>query len=228
MCKYAPRPDLWQAIQERREQPVSHIIVRQIVSKKYPFAGLDWYYDFGETIQSADFAALNRFIISKQEHFAALAKRWDDAKNTEWVCRILCASKMILAASVMLQSLRYSHENNLRICIPYLQYYSVLYSLRALILVMPSEQWKGGKLIEQTHTKTINIACQEVSKVLPEWVTPNTGDISVKQRVMRLKAFREFISYRAPSSGDALGKYNVDVHSICRVPVEIAQMVSVR
>jgi hypothetical protein len=43
---------------------------------------------------------------------------------------------------------------------------------------------------------------------------------------MRLKAFRELISYRAPSSGDNIEKLDFDVFRHCRLYLEVAQLQS--
>ncbi len=127
---------------------------------------------------------------------------------------------MIMTATVMLESMDYSEENNLRICIPYLEYYSVLYSMRSFVLTLASQGWNDGQLINHTHKKTINIAC-DVLKELDKELGERT-----KNEVLGLKAFRELISYRAPSSGDSNRRLTVDVILICKVFVELAQMMS--
>lgn len=47
-----------------------------------------------------------------------------------------------------------------------------------------------------------------------------------EKHVIHLKAYRELISYRAPSSGDSFPKAEVDVIEMCRLLAEIAQMQS--
>lgn len=205
---------------------MSQIDVRRIVGIGYPFTGREWWYDFGQEVKSFSQDRMKKFIDNKFEAFSKLTKAWNDDLNTEWTCRVFYAAKMILAASVMLHDLNYIRAKNVRVCIPYLQYYSMLYSLKALVVVLPQQVWDDGKLIEQTHTKTINIACDEVGKLSAEWNQPHSNLSSVKDHILRLKAFREFISYRAPSSAGSYDELNTDVFSHCKVLVELAQLVS--
>jgi hypothetical protein len=205
---------------------MSHIQIRKIVSRKHVFAGHEWWYLFGAELQAVDQDRVKRFINSKQQELAALTKSWNDELNTEWVCRVFFAAKMVLAASVMLESLEYSRRANLRICVPYLQYYSILYSLKALVLVLPSQIWGNAKLVTQTHKATINVACVEIAKFVPEWTHSNNGFKSKKDQILALKAFREWISYRAPSNGGAMEKYNIDILPLCKLSVETAQIIT--
>ncbi len=205
---------------------MSHIHVRKIIGDRYHFAGKEWWYAFGPEVEAFDMERVKRFIAKNEATFSRLAKAWNGQSNTEWVCRIFWAAKMILAASVMLENLAYARRKNLKICVPYLQYYSLLYSLKALVVVLPSQRWDNGALIEQKHAKTINVACDEITKLDRRWQREKDGCTSVKRRILRLKAFREFISYRAPSSGGSLEEYGIDVVPLCRVPVELSQMIS--
>jgi len=199
---------------------MSHVQVSKIIELPHPFAGNKWWYEFSSALTNLDEKAIRKFVQNKQKSFAKLAKDWNDELNTEWTCRIFYSLKMILAASVFLGNLEYARERNLKACVPYLQYYSLLYSLSALVLTLPDKEWNNGGLVTQSHKKTINVACAEIGKVSPEWKD------KTKQQVLELKAFRELISYRAPSSGGDFNKFDIDVNQLCRVPVELAQMVS--
>lgn len=205
---------------------MSHILIRKLTSSRNKFAGKDWYYEFGAELNSLDENLVIKYIRKKQAQFAKLTKSWDDNLNTEWVCRIFFAAKMILTASLMLENLEYSKEKNLKICVPYLQYYSLLYSLRSLLFVLPEQKWNNSEFIRQTHKKTINVTCQEVSKIDPNWSNDVNERPPVIKQLLRLKAFRELLSYRAPSDGGRLEDYDKDILPLCRMPVEIAQMVS--
>jgi len=205
---------------------MSHIHVRKSVEGHYPFAGKDWWYDYGPEIRALEEASVKKFVTKKWTTFSKLSKSWNDELNTEWVCRVFWAAKMIMAASLMLESLEYARDKNLKVSVPYLQYYSLLYSLKALVVVLPGQRWNNGSLIEQTHTKTINVACTEVAKLDKRWNNQNAGSDSIKEQILKLKAFRELISYRAPSSGGSFEKYDIDLLHLCKVPVELAQMVS--
>jgi len=205
---------------------MSHIDIRKIVGNKYDFAGREWWYNFNSELISADENSLNKFVAGYQQRFSHLSKSWNDELNTEWVCRCFYSTKMFMAASLMLGSLEHAKLTNLRVCIPYLQYYSLLYSLKALVMLLPEQEWKNGGLVIQTHVKTINVACSKIARIDKAWVLNDLNSPSVKDRILKLKAFREFISYRAPSDGGQLSDYDEDYLPICMLPVELAQMLS--
>jgi hypothetical protein len=71
-----------------------------------------------------------------------------------------------------------------------------------------------------THKKTINIACDVLA------CFNRNLSRKVKNSTMHLKAFRELISYRAPSSGDNFEKPDFDVYRHCRLFLEVAQLQS--
>lgn len=147
-------------------------------------------------------------------------KNWNSDVNSEWTVRVFYAAKMVLSASVMAQSLKFATNNNLRSVSSYLQYYTVLHSLRAIMFTSPSVAWNDGEILQATHSKTINIACSEIAHF------DRTLSEHVKTSVLHLKAFRELISYRAPSSGDRFYKPDFDVYDYSRCFLEIAQLQS--
>ena len=134
--------------------------------------------------------------------------------------RIFFAAKMVLASSVMAQSLRYAEENNLRPVVSYLSYYTVMHAFRAILFTSPQVKWNNAEILQMTHTKTINIACDALAHFNKELSS------QVKRSTIHLKAFRELISYRAPSSGDNFEKPDFDVHRFCRLFLEVAQLQS--
>lgn len=205
---------------------MNQIFLRKCVDRRHSFAGRDWWYEFGDKVRTFEEKRVTKYISRQQRDFAKLARNWTDDLNTEWTCRVFLAARMILAASVMLSSLSYARSANLRICVPYLQYYSLLYSLKSLVLLAPTQTWHEGQGKIQTHEATINAACEEMVLLDAYWKKPKDNLPSVNQQILELKAFREFISYRAPSSGGSLKQYEIDVVPMCRVLVEVAQMSS--
>lgn len=63
---------------------------------------------------------------SLRQRFAIHTKPWSKEANTEWVVRMYLAVKMILSSNVMLTSLEYAMNKNLKFVAPYLLYYSLL------------------------------------------------------------------------------------------------------
>ena len=106
--------------------------------------GRDWWYEFGDEMRAFEEKRVTKYIARQQEAYTKLAKNWTDEYNTEWTCRVFFAAKMVLAASVMLASLRLAKEKNVRICVPCLLYYSLLYSLKSLVLLMP---FRSGRMV---------------------------------------------------------------------------------
>jgi cellobiose-specific phosphotransferase system component IIB len=102
-----------------------------------------------------------------------------DGKN------IFC-SKDGLASSVMAQSLKYAEENNLRPAVSYLSYYTVMHALRTILLTSPQVKWNNGEILQTTHTKTINIACDALAHFNKELAS------QVKSSTIHLKAFRAY------------------------------------
>lgn len=184
------------------------------------YAGRDWWYEFDQIPKNCQEKDVSKRSLKLLGQFAALTQRWDADLNSEWIVRTYFAAKMVLAASVMAQSLKFATEKNLRSVISYLSYYTVMHSLRAINFTSPRVEWNKGEILYMTHSKTINVACSEISNLDRELSE------RVKKSTLHLKAFRELISYRAPTSGDNFPKPDSDVFEDCRCFLEIAQLQS--
>jgi len=199
---------------------MSHIHVRKILESRINYAGRSWSYEFRSIPQYCAEATVAKTCQQLLRKIAPIAKDWNDDRNSEWISRIYFAAKMILASSVMAQSLDFAKAKNLRAAIPYLDYYTVLNILRSLLLTSPHAPWNDGKLLFTTHTKTINVATDIIGQY------DNKVASRAKKHIIHLKAFRELISYRAPSSGDSFPRADIDVIDLCRLFAEIAQLQS--
>ncbi|WP_353742576.1 hypothetical protein WHX55_11000 [Pseudomonas fluorescens] len=199
---------------------MTHIQVRKLLSGRTQYAGRDWWYEFQQLPMLCNENFVSRRAQNLMKQFSLLTKNWSADLNSEWTVRIYFSAKMVLAASVMAQSLRYAEEKNLRAVTSYLSYYTVMHSLRAIAFTSPNAAWNNGEILLMTHSKTINIACDEIANFDREL----SG--RVKKAVLHLKAFRELISYRAPSSGDRFPKPDFDIYEYSRLFLEIAQLQS--
>ncbi|WP_085333408.1 hypothetical protein [Clostridium sporogenes] len=83
-------------------------------------------------------------------------KKMDSKLNSEWVVRHYLATKMILSATVMLSSLDYCIDKNVRISVPYLSYYSILTCCCAVIFTLPDVKWNNDTFIQMNHSKIAN------------------------------------------------------------------------
>lgn len=196
---------------------MGYIDTAKLLANYTEFAERKWYYNFKEIPVYFDEVVCKDQWLSLAENYSKLTKDWNSEKNSEWICRVYMASKMILSATLTLQSLEFSNEKNLRVVIPYLQYYSVLSAMRSLLFTLPNESWKDGNIFQMTHSKIINLTCDYVAKF--------DSDLAkkIKKDILLLKAQRELISYRAPTSGDNKCDKNIDSIGICRLLVELAQ-----
>lgn len=186
------------------------------------FAGRKWWYEYSILPDLFDDKSIKEYAEQLSKTYAKITKSWNDDLNSEWISRIFLASKMILSSSVMLQSLEYAESKNLRIVNAYLEYYSILMALRAMVFTSPLTEWNNGEMIKLQHKKTINIAGDILAKLDKQLA------VEIKENVLHLKAYRELISYRAPSSGDSFHKSEASINAIdiCRMLVEVAQLQS--
>lgn len=198
---------------------MSHIFIKKVISGTTKYAGQEWWYKFRAIPSIFDEDKIETYSKSLSVKYAEITKKWDDDKNSEWIARIFLSAKMILSASVMLESLEYAERKNLRTVIPNLEYYSILSAIRSVLFVSPLLEWQKGELIKQTHKKSIN--------VISDWLSILDKELAerFKKFILHSKAYRELISYRAPSSGDLFKKSTeFDVIELCELLVELAQL----
>lgn len=196
---------------------MSSVYVAKALAGKHQFAGRAWYYDFRELNSQFDEGNSKKVAESLLVRYSKLTKGWDAEKNSEWLCRTYLSAKMIMTATLQLNAIEYSSEKNLRLVVPYLAYYSLLSLVRAVVYTLPEVSWDDGKLVSISHQKAINLTFDHISKL--------DKDISEKLKsfCLKIKAYRELISYRSPSSGDQdLGAIN-EIENIATLLCDVAQ-----
>ncbi len=186
------------------------------------YSDQEWWYDFRTLPTFFKEDNVRKFNQGLNQQYAVITKSWNDDINSEWICRNYMALKMILSASVMLESLDYAEDHNLRVVESYLEYYSVLNSLRSIVFTSPNLEWRAGELIKLNHGKIINVASDILAKIDKEKA------LEIKSQLYTMKAFRELISYRAPSNGDTQNKPKLKYNRVelCQLFVEVAQLQS--
>lgn len=201
---------------------MSHIFVKKATGGKTNFAGRDWWYDFRQFSKVFSEKSVRKYSSGNLILYSRITKNWNNHLNSEWLCRVYLSAKMILSASLMLNSLEFAESKNLRILSSYLEYYSIQSSLRSVLFLLPKSEWDGGALITREHTRSINIVCDALAKI------DKTFSEKLKNYTLHLKAYRELISYRAPSSGDSFSKSHFDMELIelCQLLCEFAQVQS--
>lgn len=201
---------------------MSHIFVRQTIGERTNLANRDWWYEFRCIPQVFSEKTIEKYSLATLKLFSKFTKNWTDELNSEWLCRVFLAAKMVLSASLMLNSLEYAERKNLRISSTYLEYYAIQTVLRAALFTSPLTDWAEGGLIKLPHRTSINKACDILAKLDKDFAQ------RLKTYIFHLKAYRELVSYRAPSSGDSFSKAEFDLNlvTLCQLLSEIAQVQS--
>lgn len=162
-------------------------------------------------------------------HHKNINKKMSSELNSEWIIRNYLSSKMIFAATVMLNSLNYSHEKNLKVVIPYLSYYSLLTCCRAFIYSVPYNIWESNivdnsekktkNFLEPTHEKVKNLTKDYLNHLDAEFAEKIHGIIT------ELKESRELFSYKFPASGFQNNVIEFDdLIEYCGILCELAQL----
>lgn len=181
------------------------------------YAGREWAYDYRRFRELCSEAKLQSCSDHISQQYAKLTKQWTIESNSEWSCRMYFATKMILNATVLFNSLEFAERVGLRTANPYFEYYSTLSLLRGLACTLPSEPWQDGKLLEVSHTKAINVAFDWIAKF------SKSKARELKTAALQLKAQRELIAYRAPASGDSNLANNYNLEELLVLLAESAQ-----
>lgn len=181
------------------------------------FANRTWWYEFSEIPNAFDESACKTVAAKLLKRYSVLTTTWTVEKNSEWLCRAYLSAKLIMQATLTINSMEYANSRNLRVVVPYLRYYSLLSLLRSLILTLPEQQWNEGQLLEIGHDKAIRIVADHIAHL-----DKSTAEY-LRDQDREMKSARELISYRAPSSGDSMVPDIPGFLSQCTLLAELAQ-----
>jgi len=196
---------------------MSSVIISKIASQKNSYAGRSWYYNFKRIPKVFIEGNSIKVVQGLSKRYSALTKSWDKDVNSEWICRIYLSAKMIMTATLQLNALKYANSRNLRLVSPYLVYYSLLSLIRGIVYTLPEVKWESGKLVEISHRNAINLAIDHIASF------DKTVAGNIKMEVLKAKAFRELIAYRAPSSGDLNIVLMPGIEEVAMLLAEVAQ-----
>lgn len=179
----------------------------------------DYYYRIlFKKFTSKEIEKLNNSISTQFEKIV-----WTDETYSEWKARTYLSIKMCLASTVLLSSLIYSKDKNLKVVEPYLLYYSLLNCSRAFLSLYPTEKWDNGKMIKSNHSKIINCAASYIQIINKQYASDFKNDF------IKLKDYREAFSYIFPSDGLELFGVDITIGKIeeyCTLLLELAQFSS--
>lgn len=196
---------------------MNSVIASKLLAEKHSFAGRNWFYDFRELTGKFKELSAKKVAISLSSRYSKLTKSWDKDKNSEWLCRIYLSAKMVMTATLQINSMRYAEDKNIRITSPYLTYYSLLALLRGIVYTIPEVEWESGRLVEISHHKAINLAFDHLAKFDKSFAE------ELKVITLKAKAYRELISYRSPTSGDLIIESVENLESVATLLSEVAQ-----
>ena len=181
------------------------------------FAGRQWFYSYKELPKISSEEDWGKIADRLTQRYVRLAKQWNEELNSQWTCRFFMAAKLIMSATLKINAADYAEEKNLRVVVPYLHYYAVFSLLRAVCYTLLECQWDNGKLITISHSGAIKGAMCHLSTI-----NKDVAKIA-REEIEQLKAQRELISYRAPSSGDDQVLRCNRLLDLCSLLAELAQ-----
>lgn len=196
---------------------MNSILTARALAERHTFAGRQWFYEFRELSGAFDENECKKVASRLLQRYAPLTKTWTTEANSEWTCRFFMAAKLIMVATLHVNAAHFSEDRNLRVVVPYLRYYATLSLLRAVCYTLPEYAWDDGNLLHISHASAINSALEHIRKF------SKTVAGTVETEIRLLKAERELISYRAPSSGDDRVTEKNEFLWLCGLLAEIAQ-----
>jgi len=159
------------------------------------FTGLESGFEYIVIQEVFTESEIIKYCQRIKEKFNLITLAWSCELSQEWVLRNYMSVKLILSSTLMLNSLEYSIAKNVRIVEPYLTYYCLHNTSRALLLTMPTEVWHDGKLARSAHSRVINVVADAIGLF-----SRSVGD-SIRALLSKAKDYRELFSYRFPASG---------------------------
>lgn len=161
-------------------------------------SGSGYCYAYKALPLQANTAMIRSYCTHQREMFAPIAKVFDAEVNSRWILRHYLAIKFATAANMLAGSSLYASEHNLRLAVPYFNYYAVLNACRAFLMTSPLVIWAGGKTVEMTHQNIINRTADSMRALDPD------RRVSWLLQLEGLREHRELFSYRFPLSGPSL------------------------
>ncbi len=199
---------------------MSQADIRRLAGGPRVAFGRQWYYKYSVIPEHVDEAHALAFVQSIERLVGSQCAQWNDAKTSEWCVRNYSAARLILGSTILARSIEYAASHNLWMLLPHGAYYLALSALRTMIITSPrSADITLKSALEMSHRKTINVAVSILRQI------DSKLGIRIHTAVRELKATRELIDYRAPTSGAPLNDERTMSHAeIAGIALEIAQL----
>jgi len=179
-------------------------------------------YDYELLQNEFSSSEITTYKTSLLEQYSKLTKEWNDDLHSEWTARMFLAAKMIYFATLLLNTLDYLLNKNSKVVEPYLLYYSLLNCCRCLTFTLPSQLWKNGEFLVDSHSKISNVTSDCVKRINIQKGT------ELHNLITDTRDYREFFSYRFPGNGlkNEPQFKNINIEKIaeeCKLLCEISQ-----
>ena len=100
------------------------------------YSETEWFYDFKELPTRFGTSESKSAIQKLRNRYAKITKSWSAQTNSEWLCRNFVSAKLIMFATLSINSMHFAERRNLRVVVPYLRYYAFLSVVRSLVLTI--------------------------------------------------------------------------------------------
>lgn len=181
-----------------------------------------WFYDFRQLLKLFDDETIEKFLNANQQIYAEIAKKWSDELYSEWLCRLFHSSKMIVSATLTINTLTFAEEKNLKFTSGYLEFQALQFCMRSVSLMSPLSKWDEGSLLTGSHNSVLKTVCEIISVLDGELAT------KFKKYYHYLDAYNKLVSCSTPE-GKTFTKEKpseFDVTSFCELLCEVAQALS--
>jgi hypothetical protein len=156
--------------------------------KKY----IDSSYFNYEKIRNYNDKKLDKYIQQTHDRFKCEATNWNYNKNNLWILRLYASLKMLLSSTVFYSNYEFSQEHKIYLSLPYLEYYGLISSCRALLLLNSNKE-DFSIIFSATHNNIINSITQLLKSIDIEL------SIRFQEHIIDLKENRERFSYHLPT-----------------------------
>jgi hypothetical protein len=80
---------------------------RKVLTDKVSWASREWYYPYIEIPAVTQDKDAETRIQKVLQNYAAKTRTWNNERNSEWVCRIYLATKLLMMATLQVNSLTF-------------------------------------------------------------------------------------------------------------------------
>jgi hypothetical protein len=199
-------------------RPPDSVDTLKAATHRTEHAGRTWLYPYRQIPATFTETAVRPVTERLLARYAKLTKSWNDDENSSWVLRLFMAAKLVMMATLQVNSLRFAGDVNLRVIGPHLRYYALLSLSRAVCLTLPEIDWADGSILTMNHERAIG------QTILHVQAFDKKAAGALNSFIRSAKAQRELIDYRAPSTGDANLEPMQQLEPHCRLLGELAQM----